>query len=156
MFAVLSLMSGLLAAVVVFITWQTPLPQSLKLECSYCPCHLAGNTALTVCTGVGKQLHIQPSHLTFGEPQFEFRDINKQTQLYCQFQLLPRMVWMWCARNTCCYVYAFEILCIHFVDGAKSLHAHPCWLNTTQSLLLMERYHAVIVINGAIPHCHCY
>ena len=64
-----SSMSGLLSAIVVFMTWQAPLLKSTDWSAA---ARKAGNIALTrtaVDTCVGKWLHILPSHQALGEPQ---------------------------------------------------------------------------------------
>ena len=62
-------MLGLLSAVVTFTPWQTLLLKSPKSECICCWGDRQHCTCTTVCTGVGKWLHILPSHAALGEPQ---------------------------------------------------------------------------------------
>ena len=57
--------SGLLSAMAIFMTWQTPL-----LKCPKSKCRYQSNTVLvrtTVCTGLGKRLHTLPSHQTLSD-----------------------------------------------------------------------------------------
>ena len=60
-------MSGLLLAIVMIMTPQTPLLKSLNQNTA---AEVMGITALvTVCTSEGKRLHTLPSHPTLLEPQ---------------------------------------------------------------------------------------
>ena len=61
--------SSLLLAKVVFMTRQTPLLKSPKSERSFQGGGQHCARTMTVCTGVGKRLHILPSHPTLDEPR---------------------------------------------------------------------------------------
>ena len=62
--------SGLLSAIVIFVTGQTPLFKIL--ESRIAAAGMSGNAlpvCTTVCASVGKRLHTLPSYPTLGEPE---------------------------------------------------------------------------------------